>query len=553
MEKKLLIQDMTDAIAAKGGITPKEALAFVTALFEVIEQALIDDKFIKIKGLGTFKIVNVNERESVDVNTGERIFISGHARVSFTPDSQLKELVNRPFAHFETVIINDDACLEEFENVEEEPDPEDPDWEEDDHDDEEIPEAEDTEESLNPHDAIEEAKAEREADLGELCIPVYDAATLVDREPVLTKDEEDEAQTHKQTTAMPEKDATEETQIVTDENTETLRASDAALAAHKQPAVSDNELVGPIDEPETEAPKQAETVVEADRATEAKAEAATGATLPTDSKMDREAEKEFPSHKKAQTGDPKTSSTCCDSDGQHHIEYVLKEKRLPFYNIWKIVSVLLFALLLLLLTYFAGYFRWFCPCETTVYDNPYLQGMTATQDCILPAADSATTAVDSMTRDTAVLVPEVNVKPELAAVDEAASSAKVTKADKSSSVEPKTAEGKKTEAARKTTAPTPTSNTTAGTKTKVRTPEKAIKPAPAPQYDQVEGGKFEIVGTMRNYRVKRGESIRSIALKVYGSKGYAVYIATHNQLKDPNLISADTLLKLPELKRRDNK
>ena len=537
MEKKLLIQDMADAIATKGGITPKDALAFVTALFEVIEQALIDDKFIKIKGLGTFKIVNINERESVDVNTGERIFISGHARVSFTPDSQLKDLVNRPFAHFETVIINDDACLEEFDNVEEEPDPEDSEWDVEDHDDEDVTEAEDTERPLNPNYAIAETKVEAEATNVELSIPVYDTATLVSSDLEKATDNESETDVD---LALQEKTTT--TEVETEADT-----TDVAIDAptHKNTWESEEKTVDKFNEP-VATTNEAATAVMTDVAAEAKSHS----TLQSEEHAVQEEEKTIVSPDKTQTDDPITSSTCSESDGRQRIEYILKEKKLPFYNIWKLVSVLLFALLLLLLAYFAGYFRWFCPCETTVYDNPYLKGMTAAQDCILPAADSVATQVDSLTKDTAVLIPSEDKNSLPAAVKKSVETSKTTKADSQFSVKPKTAENKKTENTGKTvTAPSQPTTTAVQT----RTPEKAAKPAVPQQYNQVEGGKYEIVGTLRSYKVKRGESIRSIALKVYGSKGFAIYISTHNQLKDPNLISADTLLKLPELKKRNSK
>ena len=73
----------------------------------MIEQALENEKTVKIKGLGTFKLVDVDSRESVNVNTGERFQIKGHTKVSFTPDTNLRDTINKPFAHFETVVLNE--------------------------------------------------------------------------------------------------------------------------------------------------------------------------------------------------------------------------------------------------------------------------------------------------------------------------------------------------------------------------------------------------------------------------------------------------------------
>ena len=117
MEEKITLQYLIDALAEKNGISKKKADTFVRTMFEVIEKALAEDKYVKIKGFGTFKLTEVDSRESVDVNTGERIEIEGHARVSFTPDAGMKELINKPFAHFETVILNENTQLEDTETV----------------------------------------------------------------------------------------------------------------------------------------------------------------------------------------------------------------------------------------------------------------------------------------------------------------------------------------------------------------------------------------------------------------------------------------------------
>lgn len=113
MNEKVNIQNLIELLVEKHRITPKEAEEFVKTFFAVIEEGLEQDKYVKIKGLGTFKLIGVESRGSIDVNTGERIEIQGHTKVSFTPDSALKELINRPFGHFETVILNENAVLED--------------------------------------------------------------------------------------------------------------------------------------------------------------------------------------------------------------------------------------------------------------------------------------------------------------------------------------------------------------------------------------------------------------------------------------------------------
>ncbi len=122
MNERLTIRDLTDLLAAKHSMTKKDAEAFVKEFFLLIEQALENEKTVKIKGLGTFKLIDVDSRESVNVNTGERFQIKGHTKVSFSPDTNLRDTINKPFAHFETVVLNENTILEDtpIEDTEEE-------------------------------------------------------------------------------------------------------------------------------------------------------------------------------------------------------------------------------------------------------------------------------------------------------------------------------------------------------------------------------------------------------------------------------------------------
>jgi len=113
MNEKITLQDIVNLLCEKQGIPQKESETFVRTMFDLIEEALTNEKYVKIKGLGTFKLTEVNSRESVHVNTGERIEIQGHSKVSFTPDTSMKELINKPFSHFETVVLNEGVELED--------------------------------------------------------------------------------------------------------------------------------------------------------------------------------------------------------------------------------------------------------------------------------------------------------------------------------------------------------------------------------------------------------------------------------------------------------
>ena len=117
MDTKFNIQDLAELVARKNKISRKEAETFVRTFFDTISTYLLREKIVKVKGLGTFKMVEVSDRESVDVNTGRRIMIEGHSKVSFTPDNTLRDQVNKPFCDFETVILNEDTDIAEMERI----------------------------------------------------------------------------------------------------------------------------------------------------------------------------------------------------------------------------------------------------------------------------------------------------------------------------------------------------------------------------------------------------------------------------------------------------
>ena len=119
---KFTVQQLADILIRRNRLSENEAQAFVCAIFDVIKEGLEADRQVKIKGFGTFKIIDVDPRESVNVNTGERVLIGGHQKITFTPDSVMKEMVNRPFSQFETVILNDGVDFSDVEK--EEPAPE---------------------------------------------------------------------------------------------------------------------------------------------------------------------------------------------------------------------------------------------------------------------------------------------------------------------------------------------------------------------------------------------------------------------------------------------
>ena len=112
MNAKLNMQQLVDLMAERNGTTKKSEEHFLKEFFALIQEGLLQDSYVKIKGFGTFKLMEVENRSSIDINTGKPIDIEGHTKVSFTPENELKELINKPFANFENVILKEETILE---------------------------------------------------------------------------------------------------------------------------------------------------------------------------------------------------------------------------------------------------------------------------------------------------------------------------------------------------------------------------------------------------------------------------------------------------------
>lgn len=109
MNNRLSIQDLALILSEQTGKSTEEALRFLQEFIAVVSEGVYNDKLVKVKGLGTFKIIRVEERASVSVNSGERFVIPSHYKFTFTPDKELKELVNKPFSLFDTVELNEEV------------------------------------------------------------------------------------------------------------------------------------------------------------------------------------------------------------------------------------------------------------------------------------------------------------------------------------------------------------------------------------------------------------------------------------------------------------
>lgn len=403
--------------AADETLDKKTCEAFARTLFEVVEEALLSDKFVKVKGFGTFKLVAVSDRESVNINTGERFQIDGHTKVSFIPDNTLKEEINRPFAHFETIDLSDETEQAEL-------------------------------------DAIDAAAAEE-----------------------ALENEEAEETVEEVAEEMPADEPTEE--VVEEEVKEEVPEE-----VLKEEPVEETEE--PMEEPVATEPQ---TIVTAEKKQEEPAkteEPAADTTLESEKAPEPEAEEQ----EDAPTALPVS------------YEYTEQPPRRPF-NWWKAIGVFFFVLTLMLLSYFAGYYRLLCPC---------IIGL-----------------------------------PEWTEPQPAQPAAKVQPA--------KTAPAKPQPAPAEATAPKISENTLNPENTEQPEPRKSkpAKPDPAPRKQQSAPAEVapappaDTTVATQPHTVARGETLYSIARKYYGSDKYVNVIIRHNRIKNPNNIEKGTTLQIPIL------
>lgn len=508
METKLLLQDLADLMARHDGITKKKADAFVRAFFETIRQGLETDRYVKIKGFGTFKLVEVGERESVNINTGERFQISGHAKISFTPDAALKDLVNRPFAHFQTITLSEDVNLDELESVQVE--------------EEVIPQV-----TLPAPEPAEEVPVPAE----EVPVPAEEIPEPAEEVPVQTEevpvqDEEEPVQAEE----VPE--PAEEEPVPAEEVPEP--AEKVPEPAEEEP-VQDEEVIEPAEKvpepaeeipaPAEEEPVQAEEVPEPAEEVPVPAEEVIETAEPENPQVTACACNTPEESNEEEPADATMDEEEQESPAADPAAYAVNQEIIRGYKRWKLTAIILFVFILMVLSYFVGYFKVFCPCEWITQSSTTV----ATQNPpAKPAAPQATAKSTKQSKEQAG-TPHDSLPA-------------TTKAEG----------GQPTAPAMKKAAPAEKVEQPAAAKAPA---QGTAKPAPAaPKTEstlaQVKGGKYIITGTRETYRVAPGETLRSIAEYAYGSRGYAQYIIVHNHIKNPDNIAAGTLIKLPELERR---
>ena len=509
MSRRVLLSEIVDGLANRASIPNRFAEDFVQAFFHVIEENLVREKLVKVKGLGTFKLIDVEARESIHVSTGERILLAGHTKVSFTPDPVLRDAVNRPFADFETVVLNEATPTELMERL----------------DDVHVPETEEVaapeletiaklasdveaipevqiaseEETLAPavEEALEESVSDEQATVAEDAPMVEETSGIVETVPEVAP-EVDEAKAEETVVeeSTIEEPAEEET-VVEESTVEEPIAEEPAVEespieepAAEEPVVEEST----IEEPAAEEPVVEESMVEEPAAEEPAVE---------ESMVEEPAIEEPIVEGSTETTTSDTPSTLA-STSKHRDHYYYDEIQEETHMTRNILLGLLAALLFMFLGYaICFYFR--------PFELPTLKPAPQSQRQFVPVSSSADSALE---------------------MDDSAQPAELA--------EPATESTEKK--ATKTDAETSSPSTTEKT--------AATKSAAASSYPQLEGGDYQIVGVKGSEVMKPGKTLLNISLKYYKSTDFVPYICKMNGIDNPDVVPLDMELKIPELKKK---
>lgn len=489
MDKKVLIQDLADGLVLRRGLPKKDADVFVRSVFEIIGEYLQTDKIVKVKGLGTFKLVTVDSRESVDVNTGERIVIKKYTKINFTPDPVLRDAVNKPFAQFETVVLYEGTDIADMERMD-------------------IPDLSEGNEAENISDVNEEADE-------------ADEMVLSESEEVLSGEEKDmQAKGHHgidevsiETAAIDETGAVE-IQDGENENTDTETTvnsieeySDVVEEGeNKAEAVSENvdeksdTSVGDETEDErvSSLQRNAENEIKAESISAVQEEVLPEGKKEESHKNNSNVDVHHVEKVHVATQQIEVQKVEHQTVENQHIVQMAPEhhgRRRVYLTPWMMFFVVLLVLLLMAISYYIGYHHLFYGNQPKVVKQP-------------------------------VVVHPVPLKKDTVQISKEQDSLKVD----SGSI-------------RKVQVPEGMPEKTNKVKAKSEDTQKV-----SVEYPQVKNGAYEIVGTQEEHRMRSGETLRGLALRYYGSKDFTVYLVVYNKIANPDLVPEGMLLKIPKLR-----
>ena len=495
MNDKITIQELVEFISGNQSTSKKEIEAFAKEFFKLIEDALQTERYVKIKGFGTFKLIEVDSRESINVNTGERFEIQGHNKITFTPDATLKEVVNKPFAHFESVVLNDGVFFEEEPIV-----------------DEETPVTE--EEPIIEEEApiIEEPIIEEEPSP----IPLLQEEEVPSTDVVGSDTEEEEPTIEEETAPIIEEPIMEEETPIIEEEEPTIEEA-APIPLIQEGEVPSGGVVGSDTEEETPIIEEEEPIIEEEPSPIPLLQEG---GVPSGGVVGSFTEEENPI---TEEETPKPTGFIAESIT--NIESDLETNKRPESMIGNIKNTIVndfkqdsqgmkyffgIVIFIILLCIAAIVFLYHPTLLTDMMPKPQEQEATteeATPEEVIPA-DTLAIQADTLAvqTDTIVAQPDTVVAPVVEL-------------------------------------PQPTPPPVV---------EEKPQPAPQPATTYKASGVYTITGTQAEHTVKRGETLRIISEKYFGTRELSTYIIEHNKdiISNPNNVSVGTKIKIPKLEKK---
>ncbi len=537
-EKKFQLQDLAEQLAREQGISSQEALEFVRTFFELTEEGILKDSLVKVSGFGTTKLVIVNERESVNIHTGERFQIGKHSKITFTPDNTLRDLVNGPFALLSTTTLYDDTPEEELDSV--------PIIEDDFSDD-----SEDTltpEEVTNDSEQVLVAEAPS-SEAHNTSLHTDDSTEVVkglQSEEISTADVVAQESQREELSSEDNDNISEEEKISTTEFSITTATDTILEDSSTQVDANSIEFTSPTtpDDNLSSSTSSEKTLLQSSNESAESRQDEEEETLITTTTQDEELGKETTSDFSGNPANVDVTLTTIPAETENkpsHITNIQGEIHVTTDNLTHKeqhhrirfnVLLVAFVLLLVVLSYFAGYYHWLCPnCpqshvvlptqpDNNAQHNPIVSDTVTT----LPGKNSDTTAKTPPPTDTSSSTADAQTNDATAT----SSSEKTKKEEKA--------------------APQATTTQTIIVKSQqLSSQQKEQLLAKSRQWQQLPHGKSIIVGTYASHVVKTGESIPRLAKRYYGSSNYANYIVLFNHIKDPDVIKVGQQIKMPQL------
>lgn len=537
-EKKFQLQDLAEQLAREQGISSQEALEFVRTFFELTEEGILKDSLVKVSGFGTTKLVIVNERESVNIHTGERFQIGKHSKITFTPDNTLRDLVNSPFALLSTTTLFDDTPEEELDSV-----PVIEDYFSDDSEDALTPEevTYDSEQvhvteasscevhngSLHTDDSTEVAEGlqSEETSTADVVAQENLSRELSNKENDNVSVEEEVSITEFSTTTATDT-ILEDSSTQVDANSIELTSSTTADGNLSSLTSSENSLLqSSTESTESRQDDEEEILITATAQDEELGQETTSDFTVNPANVDvtlttipAETENK-PSHITNIQGEIHVTTDNLNHKEQHH--------RTRFN-----VLLVAFVLLLVVLSYFAGYYHWLCPnCPQSHVVLPTQPANNVQHNLIV--SDTVTTLPGKNSDTTAKTPPPT---------DTSSSTSDAQTNDTTATSSPE-----KTKKEEKAASKVTTTQTIIVKSQHLSSQQKEQLLAKSRQWQQLPHGKSIIVGAYASHVVQTGESIPRLAKRYYGSSNYANYIVLFNHIKDPDVIKVGQQIKMPQL------